>query len=74
MQQGRAGIVRFQVHSLLCHRHRVTYRKLEDELDRQVERALTLIEPAIILALSGVVAFIITSLMSAIISVNDLAI
>jgi general secretion pathway protein F len=46
---------------------------LEDELDRQVERALTLIEPAIILALSGVVAFIITSLMSAIISVNDLA-
>ena len=47
---------------------------LEDELDRQVERALTLIEPAIILALSGVVAFIITSLMSAIISVNDLAI
>ena len=47
---------------------------LEDELDRQVERALTLIEPAIILTLSGVVAFIITSLMSAIISVNDLAI
>jgi type II secretory pathway component PulF len=46
---------------------------LEDELDRQAERALTLIEPAIILALSGVVAFIITSLMSAIISVNDLA-
>lgn len=47
---------------------------LEEELDRQVERALTLIEPAIILTLSGVVAFIITSLMSAIISVNDLAI
>ncbi len=46
---------------------------LEDELDRQAERALTLIEPAIILALSAVVAFIITSLMSAIISVNDLA-
>lgn len=46
---------------------------LEDELDRQAERALTLIEPVIILALSAVVAFIITSLMSAIISVNDLA-
>ena len=46
---------------------------LEEELDRQVDRTLTLLEPAIILALSGVVAFIITSLMSAIISINDLA-
>jgi general secretion pathway protein F len=46
---------------------------LEEELDRQVDRTLTLLEPAIILVLSGIVAFIITSLMSAIISINDLA-
>ena len=46
---------------------------LEEELDRQVDRTLTLLEPGIILVLSGVVAFIITSLMSAIISINDLA-
>ncbi len=46
---------------------------LEEELDRQVDRTLTLLEPGIILLLSGVVAFIITSLMSAIISINDLA-
>jgi general secretion pathway protein F len=46
---------------------------LEEELDRQVDRTLTLLEPAIILVLSGMVAFIITSLMSAIISINDLA-
>lgn len=46
---------------------------LEDELDRTVERSLTLLEPLIILSLSAVVASIIMSLMSAIISINDLA-
>ncbi len=46
---------------------------LEEELDGAIDRSLTLLEPAIILLLSGVVAFIITSLMSAIISINDLA-
>ena len=46
---------------------------LEDELDTTIDRTLTLLEPAIILALSSVVAFIITSLMGAIISINDLA-
>ena len=47
---------------------------LEEELDTAIDRTLTLLEPAIILLLSSVVAFIITSLMSAIISINDLAI
>ena len=46
---------------------------LEEELDSSINRTLTLLEPAIILLLSSVVAFIITSLMSAIISINDLA-
>jgi general secretion pathway protein F len=46
---------------------------LEQELDETIDRTLTLLEPAIILALSSVVAFIIVSLMSAIISINDLA-
>ena len=46
---------------------------LEEELDSSIDRTLTLLEPAIILLLSSVVAFIITSLMSAIISINDLA-
>lgn len=46
---------------------------LEEELDRTVDRSLTLLEPVIILSLSAVVATIIVSLMSAIISVNDLA-
>jgi type II secretory pathway component PulF len=45
---------------------------LEDELERAVDRSLTLLEPAIILMLSAVVAFIIVSLMGAIISINDL--
>jgi general secretion pathway protein F len=45
---------------------------LEEELERAVERSLTLLEPAIILMLSAVVAFIIVSLMGAIISINDL--
>jgi general secretion pathway protein F len=39
-----------------------------------VDRTLTLLEPAIILTLSMIVALIIVSLMSAIISINDLAI
>jgi general secretion pathway protein F len=46
---------------------------LEDELDRMVERALALLGPLIILLLSVVVGFIIVSLMSAVISINDLA-
>jgi type II secretory pathway component PulF len=46
---------------------------LEEELESAIDRTLTLLEPAIILMLSSVVAFIITSLMSAIISINDLA-
>jgi len=46
---------------------------LEEELDRTIERSLTLLEPLIILCLSAVVASIIMSLMSAIISINDLA-
>jgi general secretion pathway protein F len=45
---------------------------LEEELERAVDRSLTLLEPAIILLLSAVVAFIIVSLMGAIISINDL--
>ena len=46
---------------------------LEDELDRMVERSLALLGPLIILLLSVVVGFIIVSLMSAVISINDLA-
>ncbi len=46
---------------------------LDDELDTSIGRSLTLLEPLIILALSLVIAFIITSLMGAIISINDLA-
>ena len=46
---------------------------LQEELEGTIDRTLTLLEPAIILALSSVVAFIITSLMGAIISINDLA-
>lgn len=46
---------------------------LEEELDGAIDRTLTLLGPAIILALSAAIAFIITSLMGAIISINDLA-
>jgi general secretion pathway protein F len=46
---------------------------LDEELERAIERSLTLLGPLIILTLSVFVAFIITSLMSAIISINDLA-
>jgi general secretion pathway protein F len=46
---------------------------LEEELNGAIDRTLTLLEPAIILCLSVIVAFIITSLMSAIIGLNDLA-
>lgn len=47
---------------------------LEDELDRTVDRSLALLGPLIILCLSVFVGFIIVSLMSAVISINDLAI
>jgi general secretion pathway protein F len=47
---------------------------LEEKFDQVVERTLTLLEPVIILTLSVMVALIIVSLMSAIISINDLAI
>jgi general secretion pathway protein F len=47
---------------------------LDEELDTSISRALTLLEPLIILVLSVIIAFIITSLMGAIISINDLAI
>jgi len=46
---------------------------LEEEFDRSIDRTLTLLGPAIILVLSIIIAFIISSLMGAIISVNDLA-
>lgn len=46
---------------------------LEGELDRSLERALALLGPVIILGLSVFVGFIIVSLMSAVISINDLA-
>ena len=47
---------------------------LEDEIDRSADRALALLGPLIIMALSVFVGFIIVSLMGAIISINDLAI
>jgi len=46
---------------------------LEEKFDQVVDRTLTLLEPAIILTLSMIVALIIVSLMSAIISINELA-
>lgn len=47
---------------------------LEEELDQTVDRSLALLGPLIILVLSVFVGFIIVSLMSAVISINDLAI
>jgi len=47
---------------------------LETELDQLSDRAAALLGPAIILVLSVFVGFIITSLMGAVISINDLAI
>lgn len=47
---------------------------LEDELDRTLDRSLALLGPVIILVLSVFVGFIIVSLMSAVISINDLAV
>ncbi len=47
---------------------------LDDELDRLTDRTVTLMGPIIILVLSVFVGFIITSLMGAVISINDLAI
>lgn len=46
---------------------------LEEELERALDWSLTLLGPIIILILSVFVAFIIMSLMGAIISINDLA-
>jgi general secretion pathway protein F len=45
----------------------------EDKLDTTVQRTLTLLEPAIILLVSGFIATVIISIMSAVISINDLA-
>lgn len=47
---------------------------LDDDLDRLTDRTVSLLGPIIILVLSVFVGFIITSLMSAVISINDLAI
>ena len=47
---------------------------LEEELDQTIDRSLALLGPVIILVLSVFVGFIIVSLMSAVISINDLAI
>lgn len=47
---------------------------LDDELDRLTDRTVSLLGPVIILVLSVFVGFIITSLMGAVISINDLAI
>jgi type II secretory pathway component PulF len=46
---------------------------LDDEVDRMTDRTVSLVGPIIILVLSVFVGFIITSLMSAVISINDLA-
>jgi general secretion pathway protein F len=43
-------------------------------LERTVERTFTIFEPVIILAVSGIIAFIIVSILSAVVSINDLAI
>jgi general secretion pathway protein F len=45
----------------------------EDKLDTTVQRTLTLLEPVIILLVSGFIATVIISIMSAVISINDLA-
>ena len=46
---------------------------LEEKFDQVVDRTLTLLEPMIILTMSVMVALIIVSLMTAIVSINDLA-
>jgi general secretion pathway protein F len=46
----------------------------EEKLERTVERTFTIFEPVIILAVSGIIAFIIVSILSAVVSINDLAI
>jgi len=46
----------------------------EEKLERTVERTFTILEPVIILFVSGIIAFIIVSILSAVISINDLAI
>ncbi|WP_245298234.1 type II secretion system F family protein [Rhodomicrobium vannielii] len=45
----------------------------EDKLDTSVQRTLTLLEPVIILLVSGFIATVIISILSAVISINDLA-
>lgn len=45
----------------------------EEKLERTVERTFTILEPVIILVVSGIIAFIIVSILSAVISINDLA-
>jgi general secretion pathway protein F len=45
----------------------------EEKLERTVERTFTIFEPLIILMVSGIIAFIIVSILSAVISINDLA-
>jgi general secretion pathway protein F len=46
----------------------------EEKLERTVERTFTIFEPVIILLVSGIIAFIIVSILSAVISINDLAV
>ncbi len=45
----------------------------EDKLDLRVQRTMTILEPAIILLVAGLVAGIIIAILGAVISVNDLA-
>ena len=46
----------------------------EEKLETTVERTFTIFEPLIILLVSGIIACIIVSILSAVISINDLAI
>jgi general secretion pathway protein F len=45
----------------------------EEKLDRTIQRTLTLLEPVIILLVSAFIATVIISILSAVISINDLA-
>lgn len=47
---------------------------LQAKFEQTIDRVMALLEPAIILVLSAAVAWIIVSLMSAIVSINDLAV
>jgi general secretion pathway protein F len=46
----------------------------EEKLETYVQRTFTIFEPVIILLVSGIIATIIISILSAVISINDLAI